>query len=310
MVRGGTPLFTVRYYHGQAAHDRFLARNGVVRKDLIACSLVCRTWVARTRSHLFETVTIRSMSQFTLFVESTTSSTFYQHLQKLVIDVGEEWNQSWIALIPARLSPILGQVKLLAVKNIDLSEAHPSIYRIFSLFRPLEELSLETVRCHQYSQLTRLAYSTQARYINVSDPSYSHPLDKGHIDVARTFSMDARLSRVIMRLSWSELVQLSRCWSFLQASIYVVLDVYGTDMPKPYEFQRWDLIWRRLSGLFERMSYRLPLAPSTDLTQTLCLSFREKLALSLNEDIIEIDDTEESGMYFLRAFAPLFDTQA
>ncbi|TCD65849.1 hypothetical protein EIP91_002155 [Steccherinum ochraceum] len=233
------------------------------------------------------------MSQFTLFMESTTSSTFHQHVLKLVIDVGEEWNQSWIALIPARLSPILGQVKLLALKNIDLSQAHPSIYRIFSLFRPLQELSLETIRCHQYSQIARLAHSTQADYVLISDPSYSRPLEERCLDMARTFPVGRRLSAVELQLTWSELGQLSRCWSFLHASLHVSFYVHGADTPGPRDLRKWGVFWRRLFGLFESMSNNRPSTPFSHSTQTLHFAFRAKLDFKLSEDIVNIDNSKK-----------------
>ncbi|TCD63078.1 hypothetical protein EIP91_006034 [Steccherinum ochraceum] len=255
MVRDGTSLF-ISHLGLLDLNDRALV--GSTKRDLHSLSLVCRSWVDRSRFHLLEVITIRSGSELLALTRERGPLSSGARVKKLTIDVEGGRDQSWVTLIPSRLSPsVLGQIKVLSLKHVDLVKSHHRIVQSFSLFRPVPELILDHIRCRHFSQLLEFARALQTGIVNISFP-HTQSLDAMHFSTRRFLL--SRVGRLYVALPWTSVHHFVKlciwpCFSML-GHVDIRLDAaYSVDSP---HLQQSKGIWECLSTLYQGMCLHHP----------------------------------------------------
>lgn len=159
-------------------------------QTLCSCALTCRSWLPRSRFHLFRTVVLRSNSQLASLARTLKDSPLICKSVRNLTVVGaadSDRSESWITLVPMSLSPAfrstlrrstlpvyptyrshrLGRFTLC---DIDLTKRHPRFHQAYSLLGPVANphtLRIERVRYSQFSQIARTIAAIGPRYFTM-----------------------------------------------------------------------------------------------------------------------------------------------
>ena len=227
LVRGATSQprrpRPANYIFGERPLAEEISAAKAAKKDILSCSLVCRSWVPRCRWHLLETVIIRSKADLDGLARVLGACHILcSRVQSLILDGIDTTDQSWILLVPIRLPVGSMSVTSLTFRRVDLTCAHPNLSQSFSLrFGVLEDLYFDRVRYSRYAQLTRIAASTNTEFFETLDCVLS---DLKNGADAGTFSpYGSELAIISLVTTWEDLKLMSTAW---QVRSSVLSDVY------------------------------------------------------------------------------------
>ncbi|KAH8101629.1 hypothetical protein BXZ70DRAFT_106294 [Cristinia sonorae] len=194
------------------------------KQNLRACCLVCRAWVPRCRYYLFEAITVKSAEQLEHMVQCLyRSSDLLTRVVSIIIDGSGTIDHSWIVQVPTCFPLSRMNAKHITIRSVDLSKLPQRFIQSFSLFRPLNHLYLHDLRYSRFSQLERLAYATQATYVEL-DHCQPEMLDYAQHSTVTTAAEGSEetltlhgpprtyLKDLWVHTSWNRLIELFRKW--------------------------------------------------------------------------------------------------
>ncbi|KAH8100186.1 rab-GTPase-TBC domain-containing protein [Cristinia sonorae] len=130
-------------------------------KEMLKCSLVCRSWLPRSRFHTELRAKVHSpahLAAFRRFLDSSVRRTSGDYVE---ISLKPYDDGTWLTTAPQTLPQNLS-ISRLAFRNMDFTQQHVQFYRHWSLLR-VHTLHIQDARCTRWSQLTRMISSTQAQ---------------------------------------------------------------------------------------------------------------------------------------------------
>ncbi|TCD61042.1 hypothetical protein EIP91_009130 [Steccherinum ochraceum] len=141
------------------------------RQTLLACMLVCRDWVPKSRFYLTDIVIFRSRNSFEAFSRMMKRSPeIRERMTDVRILVGDAEDQSWVSCVPTLLPP---QLKSLLLDGINLTTLHPTATSRFGTVQ-VRHLKLRSLKFTRNSQVTRLVHPASACVIEWSDGDADH----------------------------------------------------------------------------------------------------------------------------------------
>lgn len=213
-----------------------------MRSALRACALTCRSWVPRSRFHLFESITVRSSSDLDAIVGRLRASpVLWDRVEELIIDVrtvpAPHW---WMFCLPVRLAPMLRKLRWLTFDSIDLSIPHENFYKGLLLWRGIENLHLTDVQYTQHSQLARLISALDSEDVCISHRPGCH-LSSENCRIPRggQFRPTVRcvsLRYLYLKLPWKKIRRIVGDLTFPQTAIR---------LPSRFILRCTDLIWTK-----------------------------------------------------------------
>lgn len=139
-------------------------------RDLLACCLTCRSWVPRSRFHIFTSVNIRTRSHLTSVVDCLSRHWFLCYcIVNLTIDVTDAVDQSWLSSCVLLLGPKIKAINSIFLRGIDLTTVHPAFFQTLKLFPDVTFLGLYGIRYTRHGQLAQLASGLRAATLRVQD---------------------------------------------------------------------------------------------------------------------------------------------
>ncbi|KAH8091419.1 hypothetical protein BXZ70DRAFT_1079838 [Cristinia sonorae] len=226
-----------------------------IRSSLIACSLVCRFWVSRSRYHLCtHDINLRSNQSLLSFEQYLKSSReLPPRIFRLIISTKPGDDQSWVSSAPIRL-PKLPNLNHLVLDCIDLSLQNVHFWRNFTLFA-CQYLELIGVRYSRHLTLSRVVSSIQPKQLRLEDLK----LVEGTI-----LNPGQRLSSCGDKFKWLELVHavsedwedattLFQGWTMSGPALHKIqISVHWGPASAPTEgsFLKED-VWRSLAHMFQ-----------------------------------------------------------
>lgn len=167
-------------------------------QTLCSCALTCRSWLSRSRFHLFRTVVLRSNSQLSCLARTLKDSPLICKSVRNLTVVGaadSDRSESWITVVPMSLSPAFRttlrrstlpvyptyrshRLGRLTLCDIDLTKRHPRFHQAYSLLGPVanpHSLRIERVRYSQFLQIARIIAAIGPRYFTMDGDTSSTP---------------------------------------------------------------------------------------------------------------------------------------
>ncbi|KAH8105290.1 hypothetical protein BXZ70DRAFT_516157 [Cristinia sonorae] len=232
------------------------------RKQLAACSEVCRSWHPRCLFHLYKRLVLSSASDLEAIVRRLEiSAGLADRVQSLDL-VCKSLNQSWVCLVPLRL-PHLKNLQTLVIVGLDLATTirPPHFYLTFRQLRhqslPLSHarngswhLFLQNITYSRYAQVNQLISALNPFHVSLASmvqPELSPGNSPGSLCICAT-------NITIIAMSWSQLSAACRDWHFPHASS-IIIHISELDTPDAQgEILSVDEeTWRRIGVLFQEM---------------------------------------------------------
>ncbi|KAH8102958.1 hypothetical protein BXZ70DRAFT_762589 [Cristinia sonorae] len=202
----------------EVGHGMFPNRAG--REQLVACSLVCQSWVPRSLFHLYEHLEINTADSLEhITYRLFTVRELCIRVETILVKCTPGTDQSWVSLIPLRLTG-LTNLKSLLMHRFDFTKKTPNFYEVYRLYH-VERLSLVDVTYSRYAQVTQLVSATCAKLLilnsnvqtRLSPSANPGRLLLGHL---------SNLTRLHLQITWEDLCTVSNDWIFYYPSIRIV----------------------------------------------------------------------------------------
>ena len=125
-------------------------------RNLHACALVARSWVPRSRIHLYRDIKLDSDLRSTRFLDSLNQSpALGEYVRFLMISPNERTaSGGWIFRAISILPPLLPHLLELSLFNIP--DLPPVYIAVLSRFRTIESLELIYIHRHSFQEFTQL----------------------------------------------------------------------------------------------------------------------------------------------------------
>lgn len=137
------------------------SKTGYRERTLYACALVSRTWLPRSRVHLFETLTLSSDRKTEKFIKALLFTPLLgQRVQTLRIFPRMSWDdphkhQSWIYKALQTLPTYLTNLRVLVFR--DLPTLHPLALAFLPRFTTVQSLRLVHLTAQSFGDIVRFA---------------------------------------------------------------------------------------------------------------------------------------------------------
>ena len=132
--------------------------DGARVRDLHACVLVARSWVPRSRIHLFRRIKLDSDLRSTQFLDSLTKLPgLGEYVRFLIIWPSSDERESsggWIFRAINTLPPLLPHLYELSLENVP--DLPPVYIAVLSRFRTIESLRMYEIDRHSLQEFTQL----------------------------------------------------------------------------------------------------------------------------------------------------------
>lgn len=238
------------------------------RKALVACSLVCRSWLPKARFHLrVHDIALRGRPDVDNVVRLLSSlPAVCCKVKELTIDATLDTDQSWVSSALVRLGPKLKDLHRLKMLNIDLDQRHPTFYQACSLFVHISlSVMVQQLRYSRTSHLSRFVmHMSEAQYVYVvSDSDYGADVRSDCSTVRRRIAHPTRhtfpVVSVHLALSWSKTYLAIRDWFLLKpfSGPSLKLTISPPNLWDDYQSQHLAFVdptlWRDLAETFRRI---------------------------------------------------------
>lgn len=197
------------------------------RRDTVACCLVCRAFVPRSRFYLYKRFTLQSRTQLDQFIHTLSNSPILcTRLRFLIINAGNGADQSWVSTVPFRLPLSVSSLSELLLQDVDVSVMHPDALKAFSHIR-IEEVRLQRVRYSSYNQL--------ARFFSISNTVLVYGQTETTHEVAALSRLPSRRGKQVFAfvLSWATLGSMTRSLDLSTCAGNWDIDFYVEESSSP-----------------------------------------------------------------------------
>ncbi|THH23270.1 hypothetical protein EUX98_g7908 [Antrodiella citrinella] len=202
------------------------------RPSLSACSMVCKSWQQRARSHLCQIVRVSSRDQLLSFVAFLSSSphlctlvqhlTFhgYSHEENILSE-----DDSWVSSAPL-LFPALPRLHAVAFINVDFSYQHAIFDKAFgklkftSNIKSLAFTHYRDMSMITFSRFTHLAHVLRAEAITFHSCTFSSDVASGAVtrnSRIAYWTLTATTAAIIS--TWSKILYALRACDFVGVKI-------------------------------------------------------------------------------------------
>lgn len=148
-------------------------------------ALTCRSWLPRSRFHLFSVLYIQDESRLLSFMilrrQAPTISSYVRDLNiygppndaPTPNDPKKTKAKPWVHLVPLKLGPVLRDLETITLDSVDIMAVHSTFYQALSLFRSTKQLILSGVNFPTFDQFARLVLvfpNLSSLRVGVPDP--------------------------------------------------------------------------------------------------------------------------------------------
>ncbi|KAH8100419.1 hypothetical protein BXZ70DRAFT_191887 [Cristinia sonorae] len=134
---------------------------------MLKCSLVCRSWLPRSRYHTALRAKIRSFAQLTSMRQFIRSSKHDLSSRYVSLTLEPDGDGAWLTNAPQSLAGNFNIISL-TFRKVDFTRQHVQFYRHWSLLR-VDELHIQKPLCTRWPQLTRLVSYIRAHRWSCED---------------------------------------------------------------------------------------------------------------------------------------------